>query len=123
MSIRTVRGWFLLATVSWAVECDGSTPCGSTTTGGDGGGCPDVSANNLSACQAYVTNFNSLPCVPESAKLTTSASCPASLATNGCNAVPYFDCLRGALHCMTINGASVLESSGVKYCFQIHHCR
>lgn len=126
MSIRTVRSLFLLATVSWAVACavacGGSTPGGSTTDGGGGGGGNNVSANNLSACQAYVTAFNSLSCVPAAAKLTTSTACPASLATNGCNAVPYFDCVRGALRCMTIGGISVIDSSGIQNCVNNYPC-
>lgn len=124
MSNCILRGLFLVSTISLAVACGGSMPGGGGGSMPDGGGGgTNVSANNLSACQAYVTAFNSLSCVPPAAKLTTSTACPASLAQNGCNAVPYFDCVRGALRCTTIGGISVIDPSGIQNCATMYACR
>lgn len=114
---------FQLSVFLLAVSCDGQmSPTGSVTATDGGGTGTTVSAGNVAACQSYVQTFNSLSCVAVSTRLDPVAVCPSSLNANGCNAVPYFDCVRSVLRCKTVSGISVIDTSGVQNCANQNPC-
>ena len=114
---------FLFSLIQYSAACDGHmTPTGSVTTTDGGGTGTNVSAGNVAACQSYVQTFNSLSCVAVSTRLDPVAVCPSTLNANGCNAVPYFDCVKSVLRCKIVAGISVIDTSGVQNCANLYPC-
>lgn len=122
MLSRFVGSLFLCLVMPTLTACGGSIPSSPPPSGSGADGGINASANNLTACQSYVQTFNNLSCVPAAAKLSTTSACPSSLATNGCNAAPYFDCVRAALRCTLVSGISVVDSSGIQACANQYPC-
>ena len=123
MLSKNVAILFLISVVHCAAGCGGPmTPAGGMGSPDAGGTGTNLSAGNVAACQSYVQTFNSLSCVPASSRVDAATLCPSSLNANGCNAVPYFDCVRSAIKCKTISGISVVDTTGIQNCVNLYPC-
>ena len=123
MLSKKVAFLLLFSVLQFTAGCGGQmSPVGSAGVPDGGGTGVNISAGNVAACQSYVQTFNSLSCVPVASRVDAATLCPSSLNANGCNAVPYFDCVRSAVRCKTISGISVIDTTGIQNCVDLYPC-
>lgn len=78
------------------------------------------SADNVGACEGYVSQINSLECFG-GAQLDPMTTCSGYESTS-CDISEYFDCLTENTQCMDVGGVSVPDTSGTASCAALARC-